>query len=1236
MKRPPALSVTVWIRRISAGIGVALAAIVSTANAGQISFSAPFTDDVSTGISSDNTYTHAISGGAATTVNGVDFELLDAGNFPVDFEWDDDGFGQNAIANNLSTWVPANGGVAGADTISLFQGFTYSGGGAEPDSRQIFTLSGLTPGQFYNFRFYIRVWTTPGGSGRAIDFRFTNGSEEDELVDFQEDRPGTMLGTGNDHNAYYINYAYVAQGEELTIEATVPSTAPANSGSFHMYALTNQEAAEFSLQIDAPVVASSAALGDLAGTLKGLHVVDGEVETAFALVSGDGDDDNGKFQINGNQLQAGAFDFSGAAEGTIYSVRVRGTADGGDLEAEQSFLITVSSDTDSDDLPDSWEMRWGTDLVTLSGLNETDTDSDGLTDLEEYQQSQGEYPDIDPTNADTDGDSLQDGAELAGAGDRPATDPTDADTDADGLSDEVETNTGSFVSASDTGTDPTDPDSDADGGLDGREVATGSNPLDDSSLAQRSEGISFSEAITGAENSGISDNYTYTHAISGGTSVTINGVEFGALTPTETPSNFDWNTNGFTKNQVANNLGDWLPLDGGIDDAEEAEVTQLFRDFTYSGNGAGPGAFQTFTLSGLTPGVIYDFHLYIRVWDTEGSSRPIDLQFQNGSELAWASSPAGLPFDRPGEVIESFNDHEAYYVSYIYTAQSDTLILNALVPADAVDSSGSAHMYAMTNHAVFQAVSDVGTISSSVQSGGTIASLTGELLGAPVPTTFTLIDGAGADDNGKFQVAGQALQAGAHNFAGDAIGTTYTIRLRAATNDGNYTADVNVVLTLSPDSDGDNLDDEWESRWAANLDVLSGLNDADSDGDTLTDQQEFQISLGDYPDIDPTKADTDGDGLSDAAEVAGAGDRAPTSPVDADSDNDGLSDGVESGTGTFASASDTGTDPNKVDTDSDGARDGREVGAGSDPLDDLSVPEIGSASVIAVGPVTDTATSGISDANDYTHAISGGSAVTVNGVEFAALTPADSPASFEWDTHGLAKSQVTDNFGDWIPLDGGLDDAEEPDLAALFRDFTYSSDGANPSSIQSYILSGLTPGATYELRLYIRIWDTDGSSRPIDLEFVNGTEFAYASGIDGLPEDRTGTVLGTDNEQDVLYVSYIYTAQSDSLTVNAQVPASAPANSGSFHLYALTNQTSVARTPFSITDISREAATGSVSLTFSSTIGKVYAIDYATTDFSGDWNEVTDGIEADGAETTFTDTFVAPGQSVIYYRVREL
>ena len=60
--------------------------------------------------------------------------------------------------------------------------------------------------------------------------------------------------------------------------------------------------------------------------------------------------------------------------------------------------------------------------------------------------------------------------------------------------------------------------------------------------------------------------------------------------------------------------------------------------------------------------------------------------------------------------------------------------------------------------------------------------------------------------------------------------------------------------------------------------------------------------------------------------------------LDPDDDNDGLADSVETDTGMFVDASDTGTDPLDADSDDDGFDDGMEVAAGSDPNDDQSTP----------------------------------------------------------------------------------------------------------------------------------------------------------------------------------------------------------------------------------------------------------------------------------------------------------
>ena len=89
-----------------------------------------------------------------------------------------------------------------------------------------------------------------------------------------------------------------------------------------------------------------------------------------------------------------------------------------------------TEDDDEDGLPDSWEEALVDNLEDLNGngagpgpgAGTGDFDGDGLTDLDEYEETK--------------------------------TDPTKADTDGDGLSDAVETNTGTYVSATNTGTNP--------------------------------------------------------------------------------------------------------------------------------------------------------------------------------------------------------------------------------------------------------------------------------------------------------------------------------------------------------------------------------------------------------------------------------------------------------------------------------------------------------------------------------------------------------------------------------------------------------------------------------------------------------------------------------------------------------------------------------------------------------------------------------------------------------------
>jgi hypothetical protein len=84
------------------------------------------------------------------------------------------------------------------------------------------------------------------------------------------------------------------------------------------------------------------------------------------------------------------------------------------------------------------------------------------------------------------------------------------------------------------------------------------------------------------------------------------------------------------------------------------------------------------------------------------------------------------------------------------------------------------------------------------------------------------------------------------------------------------------------------------------------------------------------------KADPGGDAqtITYTAVPPGSGTRAGI-----DRDEDTLLNGVETHTGVFVDANDTGTSPFSADTDGDGFDDPVEVAAGSDPNDPLNTPE---------------------------------------------------------------------------------------------------------------------------------------------------------------------------------------------------------------------------------------------------------------------------------------------------------
>ncbi|MDB4434485.1 LamG domain-containing protein, partial [Akkermansiaceae bacterium] len=142
-------------------------------------------------------------------------------------------------------------------------------------------------------------------------------------------------------------------------------------------------------------------------------------------------------------------------------------------------LDAVLADADADGMPDSYESLYGLNpSVNDAG---DDLDVDGLTNLEEFNLG------TIPNDSDTDDDLYLDGVETgtgfwASATDT-GTDPFLADTDGDNLLDGVENPDLPYVDANQTGTSPLLADTDADTYTDDAEIAFGSDPTDPNSWA---------------------------------------------------------------------------------------------------------------------------------------------------------------------------------------------------------------------------------------------------------------------------------------------------------------------------------------------------------------------------------------------------------------------------------------------------------------------------------------------------------------------------------------------------------------------------------------------------------------------------------------------------------------------------------------------------------------------------------------------------------------------------------
>lgn len=114
-----------------------------------------------------------------------------------------------------------------------------------------------------------------------------------------------------------------------------------------------------------------------------------------------------------------------ATGGVLVTARLDGVV------AVKQVTAVSGGDADVDGLPDDYEQANGLNPNDPVDAHE-DQDGDGLTALEEFNQG------TDPNNADSDGDTIEDGEEVVAGDDGFVTNPLNPDSDNDGLRDALE------------------------------------------------------------------------------------------------------------------------------------------------------------------------------------------------------------------------------------------------------------------------------------------------------------------------------------------------------------------------------------------------------------------------------------------------------------------------------------------------------------------------------------------------------------------------------------------------------------------------------------------------------------------------------------------------------------------------------------------------------------------------------------------------------------------------------
>lgn len=796
----------------------------------------------------------------------------------------------------------------------------------------------------------------------------------------------------------------------------------------------------------------------------------------------------------------------------------------GDGEWAQVLVhVDPGRDTDRDGLPDSYEVAAGLDPSDPEDAG-LDPDGDGLSTLEEFELG------TNPLEADTDGDLLDDGAEVL-----------------------------------EHGTDPFLADTDGDFSLDGSEVAAGRNPLDpnDKPGSELAPSLERSRSLSStAVRAAISDS-SHAYIISEGGRITSYRID---------PSNYFliFNDTEVLPGELRDIavLGSVAYVAAGDDGLHRVDVSNpavLSLEGTKTGlgpvYGVAVGESRVYVAGGLGLWVLeprpdgsletlgaLGVPAFSRLAVSEpivflgipGGNRLISVDVSDPTaprELERLAMPLGtLPF----RALESAG-------SLVVVAHGGA----GLVTVSAADPGNMELVDTSTDEfpgAFFDAVARVGSLMvSHTPADDTLAqiyrladdgrlepagSVEADPLGAVQlvghqnfvlslsETSFSVSEILPSADRGTTAPVGTLLLEG----DGQPFTPGGLVRFRARVRDDVYVESVEFRVDgrflardfIPPFHDEVRLDsgtpppyfvtiEAWAFDLAGNSSSLGSLIvpvEADLDGDGLADSIDPDVD-GDgasyleerFPGedgyvTDPLREDTDGDGITDGEEASPGEDGYVTDGASADTDQDGLTDPFE-----IASA---GTDPRLRDTDGDGVEDGDEDGdgdglanrdeadLGTDPgredTDGDGVPD-GAEVALGLDPLeTDTDGDGVPDGQEDPD---GDGLPTAEEIALG-LDPTEPDTDF-------------DGFDDPTEVDLGTDPAGATDFSSLAITFTS----------KTVTLRGAVTVATLTLEDAVLTVPpaTGAETHPLDLTVLGSLRLDAPSRIDvsgrGFPGGRT-------------------------------------------------------------------------------------------------------------------------------------